>query len=296
MTRLRFAISILVLHFTFHSIQAQPGETKTGTATISGRVTLKGGLARAVEVILVTNLRWSANAPRSRTDENGRFFFTNVAAGSYEIFAVAPGYVSAFEMHSVADGVKVENVDLEIKRGAVIAGRIRDLRGRPVIEETVTLKKLDKPQSYSSYNPDFGMNRTDDRGAYRIYGLPEGRYLVSVGYAWPERITSSHTFYPRVFYPNASSESEAKVIEVREGSEATDVDITVSDSKETRDVSGRVVDADTGEPVEGVSIEVRWVSSDGLHMEGSAGSESGPNGAVRFFGLLPGKYALLTKS
>src|SRR5215471_18504331 len=107
MTRLRFAISILVLHFTFHSIQAQPGETKTGTATISGRVTLKGEPARAVEVILVTNVRWSANAPRSRTDENGRFLFTNVAAGSYEIFAVAPGYVSAFETRSVADGVRL---------------------------------------------------------------------------------------------------------------------------------------------------------------------------------------------
>ncbi len=296
MSKLSFALSILVLHFTFHSIQAQPGETKTGTATISGRVTLKGEPALAVEVILVTTIRWSANAPRARTDENGRFLFTNVAAGSYEIFAVAPGYVSPFEMHSVADGVRLENVDLEIKRGGVIAGRIRDSRGRPVIEETITLKKLDKPQSYSSYNPNFGMNRTDDRGVYRIYGLPEGRYLVSVGYASPERITSSRAFYPRVFYPNASSESEAKVIEVSEGSEATDVDITVSDPKETRDVSGRVVDADTGQPVEGVRIEVRGVSSDGLPMDGSGESESGPNGAFRFFGLLPGKYTIFTKS
>src|SRR5215510_8359961 len=163
MTRLNFALSILVLPFAFHSIQAQPGETKTGTATVSGWVTLKGEPARGVEVILVTQIRWSANAPRARTDENGRFLFTNVAAGSYEIFAVAPGYVSPFEMHSVADGAKVEDVDLKIKRGGVIAGRISDSRGRPVIEEAITLKKLDKPQDYSS------TNRTDDRGVYRIY-------------------------------------------------------------------------------------------------------------------------------
>jgi len=296
MSKLCFALVILVLHFTFHSIQAQPGETKAGTASVSGRVMLKGEPARAVEVILVTAIRWSANAPRARTDENGRFLFTNIAAGSYLIFAVAPGYVFSGRDLSVADGVKVENVDLEIKRGGVIAGRIRDSRGRPVIEETITLKKLDKPQSYSSFDPNFGMNRTDDRGVYRIYGLPEGRYLVSVGYASPERITSSRAFYPRVFYPNASSESEAKVIEVSEGSEATDVDITVSDPKETRDVSGRVVDADTGKPVEGVKIEVRGISSDGLPMNGSGESESGPNGAFDFFGLLPGKYTLLTKS
>src|SRR5215470_9840719 len=129
MPKLSFALSILVLHFTFHSIQAQPGETKTGTATVSGLVTLKGEPARGVEVILVTEIRWSANAPRARTDENGRFLFTNIAAGSNSIFAVAPGYVSPVEMHSVADGVRLENVALEIKRGGVIAGRIRDSRG-----------------------------------------------------------------------------------------------------------------------------------------------------------------------
>jgi len=194
MSKLSFALSILVLHFTFHSIQAQPGETKTGSATVSGRVTLKGEPARGVEIILVTEIRWSANAPRARSDENGRFSFTSVAAGSYSIFAVAPGYVSPEETSisspgrrlSVTDGAEIENVDLEIKRGGVIAGRIIDSRKRPVIEETVTLNKLDgnnKPQHYSSFSPNFNMYRTDDRGVYRIYGLPEGRYLVSVWYA-----------------------------------------------------------------------------------------------------------------
>ena len=300
MQKLNFALCILVLHFTFHSIQAQPGETKTGTATISGRVTLKGEPARGVEVILVTTIRWSANAPRARTDENGRFSFTSVAAGRYEIFAVTPGYVSPFEMHSVADGVRVENVDLEIKRGGVIAGRIIDSQGRPVIEEKITLNMLDrnnKPLSPTNYNPDDNMSRTDDRGVYRIYGLSEGRYLVSVGYAPDARgVAESRRFYPRVFYPKATSESEAKVIEISEGSEATDVDITVSDPKEARDVSGRVVDAGTGEPVERVGIEVCRVSSDGSHRDGVHESESGPNGAFRVYGLLPGKYALLTQS
>src|SRR5215470_2475050 len=302
MPKLSFALSILVLHFTFHSIQAQPGETKTGTATVSGWVTLKGEPARGVEVILVTQIRWSANAPRARTDENGRFLFTNVAAGSYEIFAVAPGYVSPFEMHSVADGAKVEDVDLKIKRGGVIAGRIIDSQRRPVIEETITLNKLDgnnKPQYYSPFSPNFNMYRTDDRGVYRIYGLPEGRYLVSVGYAsHAQRKTSGSALYPRVYYPKATSESEAKVIEVSEGSEATNVDITVSDPVETRDVSGRVVDADTGRPVDGVKVAVDGVSGDGLPNGGGGMDElqSGPNGAFRFFGLSPGKYALFVPS
>jgi hypothetical protein len=314
MSKLSFALSILVLHFTFYSIQAQPGETKTGSATVSGRVTLKGEPARGVEIILVTEIRWSANAPRARSDENGRFSFTSVAAGSYSIFAVAPGYVSPEETSisspgrrlSFADGAEIENVDLEIKRGGVIAGRIIDSQKRPVIEETITLNKLDgnnKPQRFSSfsfsYSPNFNMFQTDDRGVYRIFGLPEGRYLVSVGYKPPaERITSSRALYPRVFYPKATSESEAKVIEVSEGSEATNIDITVSDPIETRDVFGRVVDAGTGQPVDGVKVAVDGVSGDGLPggARGMDEHQSGPNGAFRFFGLAPGKYALFVPS
>jgi hypothetical protein len=296
MSKFSFALSILVLHFAFHSIRAQPGETKTGTATISGRVTLKGEPARGAVVILQNNqnIRPSANAPRARADENGRFSFTGVAAGGYSIRAVAPGYVSLGRPLSVADGEKVEDIDLEIKRGGVIAGRIKDSQGRPVMEERISLFHLDsnnKPQGYHLSSPNYHMFQTDDRGVYRIYGLPAGRYLVSVG-----SITSSRTFYPRVFYPNATGESEAKVIEVSEGSEAINIDITVSDPKEARDVSGRVVDAHTGKSVEGVRIEVLGVSSDGLPGAGSGESESGPTGEFRFFGLLPGKYALLTQS
>jgi uncharacterized GH25 family protein len=308
MSKLSFALSLLVLHFTFHSIQAQPGETKTGTATISGRVTLKGEPARGVMVILHSRQTrpWPATEPRTRADENGWFSFTNLAAGTYSISAVAPGYVSPEEASfgsdgrkvSVADGEKTENVDLEIKRGGVITGRIIDSQGHPVIEEQITLKKLDrnnKTQHYHLPSPNDYIFRTDDRGIYRIYGLPEGRYLVSVGYAPDtQSISESRAFYPRVFYPDATSESEAKVIEVSEGSEATDIDITVSDPKETRNVFGRVVDAGTGQPVDGVKVGIDEVAGDRLPRgdRGMEESDSGPNGEFRFFGVLPGKYAL----
>jgi len=42
---------------------------------------------------------------------------------------------------------------------------------------------------------------TYDRGHYRIYGLPEWRYLVSVGYEPDaQSVAESRAFYPRVFY------------------------------------------------------------------------------------------------
>ncbi len=305
MSILRFAIGVLVLPWAFHSIQAQVADAKTGTATVSGRVTLKGEPARGVMVILQAQNPGSANSPRARADENGRFSFAGVAAGKYWISALAPGYVSLGDAQTlnVAESDKVENIDIEIRRGAVIAGRVSDSQGRPVIEETVTLSKLDsnnRPQNYFPYSRKFDNSRTDDRGAYRIYGLPEGRYLVSVGYSQSPglaRIASRREFYPRVFYPIASSESEAKVIEVTEGSEATDINITVPDPKRTHDVYGRVVGASDGQPVAGVEVVVGGLPRDG-RLTGTyteSGVRSGPNGEFRLFGVLPGKYSILIR-
>lgn len=193
MSKLGFALSILVLPFALLSIQAQPAETKTVAATISGLVTLKGEPARGVTVTLQPQRSDPSNALRAGTDEQGRFRFTGVAAGSYSIFALAPGYIAPGDggmgrrgrALNVAEGEKVENLEIEIKRGGVIAGRVADSQGRPANEETINLHRLDsrgKPQNfYWLYNMNYEMYRTDDRGVYRLFGLPEGRYLVSVG-------------------------------------------------------------------------------------------------------------------
>jgi Carboxypeptidase regulatory-like domain len=313
MSKLSFALSILVLPFAFHSIRSQEAtqaaETKAGTATVSGRVTMKGESGRAVMIILDGRNPFPSTTHSAWTDENGRFRFTGVVAGRYSVHAFAPGYASTEDKSrsalekslNIADGEKVENIDFEIRRGGVIAGRITDSQGRPVIEETITLSKRNRnnqPENYFTYTRSNDMYLTDDRGVYRIYGLPEGRYLVSVGYAQmrgENSITSRRAIYPRVFYPNVISESGAKAIEVSEGSEATNVDITVSDPKETRDVSGRVVDAGTGKPVPDLEVDILAISSDGRGMGISSGDkvQSESDGAFRMFGVMPGKYQLL---
>ncbi|HEY9434282.1 MAG TPA: carboxypeptidase-like regulatory domain-containing protein [Blastocatellia bacterium] len=167
MSKLSFALSILVLPFAFHSTRAQEAtqaaETKAGTAAVSGRITLKGEPARGVLIILDGRTPFSSNTHGARTDENGRFSFTGVAAGRYSVHAFAPGYASPDELSfpglrgktlNIAEGEKVENIDFEIRRGGVIAGRITDSQGRPVIEETITLSKLNRnnqPENYSIY-------------------------------------------------------------------------------------------------------------------------------------------------
>src|SRR5215475_13947088 len=150
-----FTLGILVSLFSLRlevSIQAQPRETKPETATVSGLVTLKGEPARGVTVMLQNQQSYAANSPRARSDENGRFRITGVAAGKYLITALAPGYVSLGDSDmgrggqalNVAEGEKIENINIDIKRGGAIAGSVTDSRGCPVVEEVVNLDLLDK--------------------------------------------------------------------------------------------------------------------------------------------------------
>ena len=314
MSKPKFTFGILVSLLSLCldvSIQAQPKETKPETATVSGLVALKGEPARGVTVMLLGQYSNTANSPRARSDENGRFRITGVAAGRYSITALAPGYVSMGDgnmgrmgqMLNVAEGEKIENINIDIKRGGVIAGSVTDSRGRPVVEEVVNLDLLDKngkPQGNRYYTPNREMYLTDDRGAYRIFGLPEGHYLVSVGQEQRPGsvgITSNRVFYPRAYHPGVSDESKAKVIEVNEGSEATDVDITLPEAQRTCEISGRVVDADTGQPVAEIEVIVGSLSPDGRPTGGWAGNgaRSTANGEFRLTGAFPGKYALLVR-
>jgi hypothetical protein len=315
MQKLSIALSILVLPFAFLSVQAQTAETGVRTATISGRVVVKGGSAQGVLVYLSPISSPKPSNPdaylRARTDEGGQFRITGVAAGDYFIIPLAPEFVYSGgnnpdilrKQLKVSEGENVENVDIEIYRGGVITGRVADSQGRPLVGEQVFLSRLEKGRlsfQSSSYGASLEMYMTDDRGVYRLYGLPVGRYLVSVGFppsAGAGAVSRGGTFYPRTFHPKAANESEAKAIEVTEGSESVSVDITVSESKPTRSISGRVIDADTGQPAEGIEIAYNAMSDSGRYINHwrSNGEISGAHGEFSLKGMAAGKYQLVAR-
>ncbi len=306
-----FALAILCFLHIDLAAQPQSKETKAGTSTVSGRVTLKDEPMRGVIVALRQEAPMMTQAdnlsmPRARTDENGRFRMTGVAAGRYLISALAPGYVSSGDpvygqrgnTLIIAEAENIENMDFELKRGGVITGRVTDSNGRPLVEERVELMKMDnsgRPQNfYNNYPPD--MNATDDRGIYRIYGLQEGRYLVSTGFS-PERpspMMMGRNPYPKTFHPDVTDQSQAKVIEVSEGSEATGVDIALGEKRKTYAIYGRVVHAESGRTVPGVQLSFGMISPDGRRLLGSnsAGELTDAKGEFQMQGMPPGKYSV----
>lgn len=286
-----------------------------GTASVSGRVTLKGEPVSGVSVGLQpqsqSSLSDSSKFQRTRTDAEGRFRLTGLDAGQYLIAALAPGLIAPSDSLygqqgkalSVVAGETVENLELQLKRGGVIAGRITDAHSNPIIEIAVKLSKLEASGKFVSYvNSEIAQYyRTDDLGAYRLFALPPGKYKVSVGepQLQPGGLQPGQVggYYAQTFYPSTTNEAQAKVVDVGEGSETTDVNIKVGGAKEVFDVAGRVIDAETGQPLGNVAVGFGTpAESGGLVAFGTNDIQTDAKGEFEFRGLMPGRYSAFLSS
>lgn len=151
-----------------------------------------------------------------RTDLDGNFLISSVPPGDYYLTATKVGYVSnaatVFErasgnspdaasllrsipqVHVGANGTT--QASLQLERGAVIAGKLVWDDGSPAAGVLVNAASATASNSLSRRgpNPLFGFGfagegtgnaETDDRGNFRIAGLPAGAYVVRATFAAP---------------------------------------------------------------------------------------------------------------
>lgn len=277
------------------------------TGSVSGRVTLHGKGAAGI-IVGVRNSDFSPQQPpaiKATTDADGNYRITGIPTGSYQVSPMAPAYVVTDLVATrergrtllLAEGEDVQDVDFSLERGGVIAGRVTDANGRPVVEERLTLVSADQSkQNQQNFGPFMGAGATtDDRGVYRIYGLPPGQYKISVGRDDDNYYSSlgvGRVTYKRTFYPDATDPAEAKIIEITEGSEATNIDISLGQILPGFLASGKVVDGETGRPVTGLRLGLRRVLNN--NYEGVNGSViANSQGEFRLENISPGKYAVL---
>jgi hypothetical protein len=203
----------------------------------------------------------------------------------------------------VAEGETVTKIDFSLVRGGVVTGRITDVEGHPLIGERVSVVLKDNTADTGPQMPMLSgsKNQTDDRGIYRIYGLAPGNYKVSVGQSSSAGGAVSimgmgGSQYIKTFYPGVQEEAKATLIEIKEGTEVKDVDISVGKPDSGFSVSGRVVDSDSGNPVPNVFIGHSSVNESNQQMAGMSftGNQTDTNGRFRLEGLRPGRYAVYT--
>ncbi|MFL6273850.1 MAG: hypothetical protein ACJ74G_01465 [Blastocatellia bacterium] len=300
---------LLLMALTLSALVSAPSQSVSpqsrevhAAGTIAGRVTIAGKPAANIPVAVMPDPQ---RAPQGRfvgsstTDADGHFQITHVPAGQFYVMAVAPVYYNEAEGDNypggsaitLADGETVEDIHLALRRGGVITGRVTEETGRPLIQEYIYLYRVN-PQTakHEEYNRNYAIRQTDDRGVYRLYGLPPGRYLVSaglpVGRDSGARMGRGNSYYPQTFYPGVGDEAKAGEVEVTEGGEATGIDIALGHTEKAYTVIVRVVTADD-KPMAGV----RCGYSHGRYMGATAiGSESNADGQCRIEGVVPGKY------
>jgi hypothetical protein len=195
---------------------------------------------------------------------------------------------------TLSHGQTVENINFSLTRGGVITGRVTYADGRPVIGEAVSVSRTQGNANSQTFP--LGMNgmdgfTTDDRGIYRIYGLADGRYKISVHM---RSLASSIGYgnsglHKRTFYPDVTDETAATAIEISSGSEVRNIDIKIGVAGKTYIVTGRVVEAETGKAVPEVSI----VFEKARHSaEGNSNglTQANSKGEFRLEGVTSGAY------
>jgi hypothetical protein len=175
---------------------------------------------------------------------------------------------------------------------AAISGRVVDGNGDPIAGVLVQASRLLWYDGRSQLVPG-RVFRTDDRGAFRVFGLKPGRYYVFASDVAEMAETGGNPmgFVP-TFYPNTASPGPSAAVTVQAGDDLTGYDITLV-SEPTVVIRGRI-------PVGNGSVSgfLQWQSIQLYRVEGSTGPQifetTRPDlqGNFVLAGVAPGTYLL----
>ena len=164
-----------------HATRAQVSDNSSKLMSIKGRVLSDGQAVpnASVSVSTVNSPRQSRAVP---TNDNGDFEVKGLEPGMYRVQANAPAYVSLptdpdQEIHRAGD-----SVTLNMIRGGVITGKVVTANNDPVVAVRVRALRVRDLNGRRPARLDISSERlTDDRGAFRIFGLIPGTYVVFAG-------------------------------------------------------------------------------------------------------------------
>ena len=164
------------------------------------------------------------------TDAEGNFRVNGLSPANYYVTAMLAAYVTPpFDLSTLANYHRIgDTVRLELVRGGVITGMVTNSAGEPVIGVRVRVAMVRDAKGQEpkqpGLGPGFSERTTDDRGIYRIFGLPPGTYFVSAGGGTPQQYLLNPYDIDTPTYAPSSTRDTAAEVSVRSGEEAN-VDI-----------------------------------------------------------------------
>ena len=207
----------------------KPSPSSTGT--ISGRVFDSSGQPLTNAIAYVTTLGGRVPPRAAVVDSEGNFKFEGLDAGAYSVWASAPGFVTDSPSLSRDSPRKYyrpgDSVDVALTKGGVITGTVTTAIGQPVVAVVIHALRTKDAEGKAVEGISQPRDRlTDDRGVYRIYGLPPGTYVISAGGpgVFFSGVIGPYDNDVPTYAPSSTRDTAAEVM-VRSGDEATGVNI-----------------------------------------------------------------------
>ena len=224
---------LIVTSFTLVGQTRQRFEEPTErakTGTITGRVLNESGQPLVNAAVLVRAFGSAGQGHSVSTDQDGTFQVSGLDRVAYLISASLPTYtmVPREPSDTQVNYYRVgDTVTLVLTKGGVVTGSVTAQSGEPIVDVSVRAQMIrDGNDQPSRYGPVIRERATDDRGVYRIYGLPTGTYVVLAGgatyFSGPD-INPYETDAPT--YSPSSTRDTAAEVNVRSGEETANVDI-----------------------------------------------------------------------
>jgi Carboxypeptidase regulatory-like domain len=247
------------------------------------------------------------------TNAEGSFTFLDVPKGRYLLQVSRDGYVPSIAAYHNGGRLMapflVENdttgLTVRLYPAATISGKVRHSDGEPASRLLVQAYREVYERNQHRYEV-AARATTDDRGEYRLYGLPPGRYYVAAVFqpyqgkedvreelvrdAYGQRVAPERTV--TTFAPSTWKLNEATAFAVRHGLDIATADIFLARSRTTT-IKGRILNARDGQPAEGPSLVLMRedASGDG-YMPYPSVVRPLDRGEYEIRGVTPGRYVL----
>lgn len=289
-----------------------------GTSVIAGRVVTSDNAAAPIRRARVVVTSTSLEITRSTlTGDDGAFVLGGLPAGRYTVSASKPGMlrmsygatrpVRPGTAVSVAAGQKIADIVIPMTRGGVVTGLVTDEHGRPArgvpmrIQEARTIAG-ERVVSAVNITPGTAGEKTDDRGEFRLFGLPPGEYIVS---AMPDddsggltRAAGGGTVgYVPVYYPGTTVAADARTVTVKAGEDAGGIDFRLQRVRTAR-IEGSIGAPEGAKPQDVMLtlVPMTTAAADGSYMASVMALRAltfpTANWKFSYAGVAPGRYLL----
>lgn len=238
-TRFLLVLICALSPFSIHALDSQPAAVVEGTVInkLSGRP-VKGAHVTYNRIVAETG---GTSWPIS-TDTNAEGNFSlSLAPGTYRLWVERSGFIRQFygalspagegTALSVAAGQKFPQIMFRLVPQGAIAGRIVDEDGDPIQSAGIQVLRFNYANDHRQLVSVAGAT-SNDRGEYRVFGLPAGRYLLqaSVPNSPMSRPYEAGALVPEMqdpfvssYYPGVMDVDSASPVSLGEGDNLEDV-------------------------------------------------------------------------